>query len=253
MAWRWPVKRLKSVDLPTLGRPTMATIPDGCREVSCRSAPAAAARARPRRGGAAHASCSAPGVTISAQLLERTALVGEREAVEVAGPGGGGGDDDVHVVEPGMVGVELRRPGRVVGVAVPEADDVEAALARVAVGAHDVRRVEQVAVARALGVRVRARGGLNDLDARRRRSARSARRSPRWDTRRRPSARIAASASVGEDRPRVMRHPRRPAVQAGAEVAVAAVAEHGDDDARARCAGPSRARPTARRRWSARP
>src|SRR5579859_6156119 len=106
----------------------MATMPDGERGPRRPRADAGAAGCAPQRPG------SSPWLPQRhRQLLEGAALGGQGEAVEVAGAGGRGVHDDVHIVDPGVVGVELRRLGGVVGMAVPEADDVETTCARLAV------------------------------------------------------------------------------------------------------------------------
>ncbi len=80
-------------------------------------------------------------------------------------PGSRGPADDVDVVEPRTVGVELRRPRRVVRVRVPDARDVQTARARIAIGAEEVAGVEVVAVGAALGPHVPSRRCVDDEHA----------------------------------------------------------------------------------------
>src|SRR5712691_11890109 len=145
IALRCPRTRLNSVDLPTFGRPTMATM----GLLTCESD-------HVQRLG-----------------LKRTPVLLGHERVRVYEFAGHHRDDEIDVAGPRALGVETRGLRGVVGMAVVVADDVLAVGVSFALDADVVARVDLVPVPRALdddvarpfGLRRGARAARADQDA----------------------------------------------------------------------------------------
>src|ERR1700674_1082351 len=172
MALRQPRMRLKSVDFPTLGRPTMATIGRGTVPIRPVSLPPPGEGARPRSGrwdgGRSNPEpgrvSDLPGKCLQG-LLDHLARfpVGASEDLPLFDLSSHARDDQVEVVGPGLLGVPDRRIGRVVGMAVVVADDVEAGPIAILLDRAVLAGIDLIRVARALGVCVRRSPGLRDV------------------------------------------------------------------------------------------
>src|SRR6266851_3648771 len=127
MAFRQPRMRLNRVDLPTLGRPTMATMGRGTGQLD-RFCPDDLQRLRPE----------GPAVLVGheAVCVDRLAVFDRNDQVDVA--------------RPGPLGVESRRLRGVVGMAVVVPDDVQPVGVGLALDADVVTRVDLIAITRPL-------------------------------------------------------------------------------------------------------